>query len=69
MFRFTIRDLMWMMVVVALGVAWGLDYRDMCGYAVREALWREAELRYHAQLVQIGAVPDPLAPSPKRPKD
>ena len=28
MFRFTIRDLLWLMVVVALGVGWWLSYRD-----------------------------------------
>ena len=26
MFRFTIRDLLWLMVVVALGVAWWIDH-------------------------------------------
>jgi len=35
MFRFTIRDLLWLIVVVALGVGWGLAYR-------RAAAWEDA---------------------------
>jgi hypothetical protein len=27
MFRFTIRDLLWLMVVLALGLGWWLDHR------------------------------------------
>lgn len=27
MFRFTIRDLLWLMVVVGMGVAWYLDHK------------------------------------------
>jgi hypothetical protein len=27
MFRFTIRDMLWLTVVVALGIGWGLDHR------------------------------------------
>ena len=29
MFRFTIRDVLWLMVVVAMGVAWWLDHRSL----------------------------------------
>jgi len=29
MFRFTIRDVLWLMVVVGLGVGWGLEHRDI----------------------------------------
>jgi hypothetical protein len=29
MFRFSIRDLLWLMVVVALGVAWWIDRRQL----------------------------------------
>jgi hypothetical protein len=29
MFRFTIRDLLWLMVVVGLAVAWWVDRRDL----------------------------------------
>lgn len=29
MFRFTIRDLLWLTVVVALGVAWWVDRRNL----------------------------------------
>jgi len=28
MFRFTIRDVLWLMVVVALGVGWWVDHRQ-----------------------------------------
>jgi hypothetical protein len=27
MFRFTIRDVLWLMVVVAIGVAWWIDHK------------------------------------------
>ena len=29
MFKFTIRDLLWLTVVVALGVAWWMDHQDL----------------------------------------
>lgn len=29
MFRFTIRDMLWLMLVVALAVGWGLDRRAL----------------------------------------
>jgi hypothetical protein len=38
MFRFTIRDVLWLTVVVALAAAWTMDRR-----AVREKLRREAQ--------------------------
>jgi hypothetical protein len=30
MFRFTIRDVLWLMVVAALGVGWGLEHWLFC---------------------------------------
>jgi hypothetical protein len=46
MFRFTIRDVLWLMVVVAMGAAWWLDVRrrDSSIEAARLRL-EEAELR------------------------
>ena len=35
MFRFTIRDLLWLMVVVGLAVAWWLDRRNLTDIAAR----------------------------------
>jgi hypothetical protein len=29
MFRFTIRDVLWLTVIVALGCAWAMDHRQM----------------------------------------
>ena len=36
MFRFTIRDVLWLTVVVALAVGWGVQHRRA---AAREAAW------------------------------
>jgi hypothetical protein len=33
MFRFTIRDVLWLTVVVAVAVAWWLDHRNAKGIA------------------------------------
>jgi hypothetical protein len=41
MFRFTIRDLLWVMVVVALAVGWWLHYRSLD--ANRQAVIQHAE--------------------------
>jgi hypothetical protein len=50
MFRFTIRDVLWLMVVVALGVGWYLDRRQLKSSigdveARLDAYERRAELR------------------------
>ena len=29
MFRFTIRDVLWLMAIVGLAVAWWMDHRDL----------------------------------------
>jgi hypothetical protein len=39
MFRFTIRDVLWLTVVVALAVGWGVAYRHA---DVRDAAWQPA---------------------------
>jgi hypothetical protein len=38
MFRFTIRDLLWLMVVVALSVSWWSDHQ-----------WLREQLRWHGR--------------------
>jgi hypothetical protein len=35
MFRFTIRDLLWLMVVVAFGICWGLDRHQLAAHHKR----------------------------------
>ena len=43
MFRFTIRDVLWLTVVVAMGVAWWIDRRQLTEYHRRvEELQAEA---------------------------
>jgi ABC-type dipeptide/oligopeptide/nickel transport system permease subunit len=47
MFRFTIRDLLWLMVVVAMGMAWWCDHRRLKRDAIlsmaHQALIQEAK--------------------------
>jgi len=51
MFRFTIRDVLWLMVVVAMGIGWWLDKRALtmartqkdAAVKITEALWRSNE--------------------------
>lgn len=38
MFRFTIRDVLWLMVVVGLGVGW---WRSYCGQIVETRMYQE----------------------------
>jgi hypothetical protein len=45
--RFTIRDLLWLTVVVALGVAWWVDRQAV---TARERLWREGVVNMVAEL-------------------
>jgi hypothetical protein len=43
MFKFTIRDLLWLTVVVALGVAWWVDRVRMADrFSERDRAWRES---------------------------
>jgi hypothetical protein len=52
MFRFTIRDVLWLTVVVALGVGWGVEHRRA---AARDAAWEKCfqsalqQLAFHVQ--------------------
>jgi hypothetical protein len=45
MFRFTIRDVLWLMVVIAMGLGWCLD-RD----AVMRSAWRDSNSFYHYRI-------------------
>jgi hypothetical protein len=47
MFRFTIRDVLWLTVVVALAVGWGVAYRRA---ATRDAAW---ETCFHSALERL----------------
>ncbi len=50
MFRFTIRDVLWLMVVAGMGLGWWLEYRDssMLRRERDEAVsdWRDASRRW-----------------------
>jgi len=48
MFRFTIRDVLWLTVVVALGVGWWLDRRDVASRGDARA----SAIRAHAESLQ-----------------
>jgi hypothetical protein len=41
MFRFTIRDVLWLMVVAALAVGWWLDHRDSSNLSAARSHARE----------------------------
>jgi hypothetical protein len=41
MFRFTIRDVLWLTVVAALAMGWGLDHRFLADDAARNRTYRE----------------------------
>jgi hypothetical protein len=73
--KFTIRDLMWLTVVVAMGVAWWLDRWQL----EANRAWQERQNETHRQdLVQIrksvermagrSGMPNPFTPTPLRPK-
>ena len=49
MFRFTIRDLLWLMVVVGLAVGWWLDHRAVGALRAHAWLLRDAleQARWH----------------------
>jgi len=40
--RFTIRDLLWLTVVVALAVGWGMEYRKSQALQRKTGEWRKA---------------------------
>ena len=52
MFRFTIRDVLWLTVVVALGVAWWVD----CRCVERRSDARAITIRFHAEALRTALV-------------
>jgi len=51
MFRLTIRDLLWLTVVVALGVGWWLDH-GRANVGMRRMTEANAKLRYEARVAK-----------------
>jgi len=51
MFRFTIRDVLWLMIVVAMGAAWWADRRAV-NLAHLDCQWRLQRLAYHLHNTQ-----------------
>jgi hypothetical protein len=45
MFRFTIRDVLWLMVVVGMGCGWWVDYRALRSV---QSWWSDHVVRYHS---------------------
>jgi hypothetical protein len=62
MFRFSIRDVLWLTVVVALAVAWGLDHwsaarsRERDAALLEEARQRALMEREMAELARLQAI-------------
>jgi hypothetical protein len=50
MFRFSIRDVLWLMVVVALSLAWLTTYRARTHTAQQERIWRANSFELSALL-------------------
>ena len=66
--RFTIRDLLWLTVVVSLAVAWWVDRGRLVGEIVdlRNIDSKDYRARWH---YPIYGLPNPSAPAPETPKD
>ena len=64
MFRFTIRDVLWLTVVVALAVAWAIEHRELT--TVRSAFQLEQSNKRLADLLErelrggVILTPDPV---------
>jgi hypothetical protein len=57
MFRFTIRDLLWLMVVVGMGVGWWLDRAETIRLREDSKLWETRAMQLESTLKsQTGAV-------------
>lgn len=54
MFRFTIRDVRWLTVVVAMGVGWCLDHSRTAKWLEEQKEWQELQIygSRHAQRMQ-----------------
>jgi len=58
MFRFTIRDMLWLTVVVALGAGWWVDHRILAG-SDKERLEALLSQEVHLQMVEISLLDTP----------
>ena len=67
--RFTIRDLLWLTVVVALVVGWLVDRRRVVAEreAIRAQFQRYADARYEYDAA-LARLPKPAAPDQNPPK-
>jgi hypothetical protein len=63
MFRFTIRDVLWLTVVVALGVGWWLDQRQL---RIQNRQYLEDQVRAKEQMQQLEIRIDLLAEARRR---
>jgi hypothetical protein len=54
MFRFTIRDVLWLTVVIAMGVGWWIEHRRLTydNLLLREEVWL---YRYHMPRQEDGS--------------
>jgi len=74
MFRFSIRDVLWLTALVALSVGWWLDRRNVDKLRLeREAMrierdhFRESEARYFTAFSRLHPARQPRAATPNRP--
>jgi hypothetical protein len=65
MFRFTIRDVLWLTVVVGLGVAWWADHIEAAKQLELQRAWRSLEISgsRHMQRALHSVAPTPGRPS------
>jgi hypothetical protein len=63
MFRFTIRDVLWLTIVVALGVGWWLDQRQL---RIQNRQYLEDQVRAKEQMQQLEIRIDLLAEARRR---
>jgi len=54
MFRFTIREMFLVVVIVALGVGWWVDHRNMAGQLAGANRWRHAAGAAEVVLKNLG---------------
>ena len=64
--RFTIRDLLWLMVVVALAVGWWVDHQQQGRLRILGTLGRHATT---GNLLKDTLLSNPSAPAPNPPSE
>jgi len=68
MFHFTIRDLLWLMVVVSILGAWWVDHKLYSAWE-RNGIWMDMALRARGWRVIYNANDDPILISPEELKN